>query len=365
MARFVSTAWVPRGSAEFEAGAALRVHAKAGRATPAHPMHVYVLEGYDVLEEAYVAHLCEANIHLYDATAVTAELLKAYEALNVIATPYNVRCFIRWFAIEQLCPGERVVHVDLDLFFRPDLDAMNIILAECEGTFGSPCITVATPEWLRIYREVIGRLISDRAGLEIELGHGGTVHRRNIASDQDLTIALERNGNMLPKSMRGLDDWAVVNNPLYLPHALGMPTVYSAGDRFGGKPVLYWHLQNDFAEYLSRFAAIQTFRHPWQKDDTKARLGFPDFRLNPSAEVLAFNLLRMQVQQKLQQRWQNETALSLPHSGNFIDLIHTRAWVANAFVIEDRFREIFSPEWWWDEARFAAAETAASPVYPY
>jgi hypothetical protein len=363
MTRFVSTAWVPRGSAEFEAGAALRVHAKAGRATAANPMHVFVLEGFDVLEEPYVAHLREANILLHDATALTAEILKDYAGLNAIATPYDVRCFIRWFVVQQLCPGERLIHFDLDLFFTPDLDAMARILVGCEGTFGSPCLTVATPEWLSTYRDIIGRLIVDRDGLEAELNHGGTVHRRNIASDQDLTMALERHGNILPGGLQGLEDWAVFNNPLYAPHALGRPVTYTPDDRFGGKPVLYWHLQNAFADYLSRFASIRTFPHPWQKADTTVRLGFPDFRLNPSAEVLAFQLLRVQAHQKQQQRWLQETALSLPHSGNFIDLIHTRAWVANAFIIERRFRELFSSDWWWDEAGFAPSEPPAAYAY--
>jgi hypothetical protein len=352
MTRFVSTAWVKKGSAEFEANVALRVHAGARRPTPANPMHVYVMEGYDVLEEPYVAYLREANIHLHDATAVTAEVMKTYEGLNQIASPYDVRCFVRWFVIERLCPNERLVHFDLDLFFAPDLDQMNTILAGCEGTFGSPCITVATPEWLRVYREMVGRLLTDREAFETELGYGGTVHRRNIASDQDLTMALERRGGVLPKSMDGLQDWAVFTNPLYAPRHLGSPIVYSAGDRFGGKPALFWHLQNDFADYISRFAAIKTFRHPWQTAETKVKLGFPDFRLNPSAEVLAFHMLRGQAQQKLHYRYLAETALTMPYTGDHFDLMFTRAWVANAFVIEGRFREIFSHDWWWDSNGF-------------
>jgi hypothetical protein len=363
MTRFVSTAWVPRGSAEFEAGAALRIHAKAGRATAANPLHIYVLEGYDALEEAYRAHLRDANILLYDATALTADILHTYRALNDIATPYDVRCFVRWFVVQQFCPGERLIHFDLDLFFTPSLDEVHDLLAGCEGTFGSPCLTVATPEWLRVYREVVGRLITDREGLQAELDHGGTVHRRDIASDQDLTMALERRGGILPRRIEGLQDWAAFTNPLYAPHALGRPVTYTPGDRFSGRPVLYWHLQNAFAEYLSRFASIQTFRHPWQTAETKVKLGFPDFRLNLSAEVLAFHLLRVQAHQKQQRLWAQETALSLPHSGDLIELIQTRAWVANAFIIEGRFRELFSHDWWWDEAGFAPAKPAAP--YPY
>jgi acetyltransferase-like isoleucine patch superfamily enzyme len=355
MTRFVSTAWVARGSAEFESGAALRVHAKAQRATAAHPMHIYFLEGLERLEEPYVAHLRDANIHLHDASAVMSEVQSAYAALNQIANPYDVRCFVRWFIIERLCPGERLVHFDLDLFFKTDLSEMATILAACEGTLGSPCLTIATPEWLRIYRQMVDRLISDRGGLEQDLQYGGTKHRMNIASDQDLTQALERRGGILPQSSQGTESWAIITNPLWAPQEVGRPTVYTPNDRFGDRPVLYWHLQNGFSDYLSRFASLKLFPHPYMGNN-KFRLGNPDFMIEPSAENIAFHRLKIQAYQRLQSRWLHETALSMPHSGNEFDIVQTRAWVANAFIVEGRFREIFTRDWWWDPDGFVAAE---------
>ncbi|WP_404710962.1 acyltransferase [Sphingomonas sp. MMS24-J13] len=374
MTRFVSTAWVERGSAEFEAGAALRVHATARRATPEQPLHIYVLAGYDKLEEPYLAHLRAAHIHLYDATTVMADVTEEYLALNEFANPYNVKCFLRWFVIERMCPGERLIHIDLDLFFRPDLNEVSRILAECEGTLGSPCITIATPEWLRVYRVMVDRLISDRPALEAELDFGGTTHRRNIASDQDLTQALERRKGILPQTLRGIGNWAILNNPLWGPQVLGRPTTYTSDDDFGGKPVLFWHLQNNFADYLARLALIQTFPYPRQ-EDAKVRLAYPDFHLSRSPENLAFYLLKVQGGYvRLQQRWRDETAMTLPNTGNQFELLFTRAWVAQAFIVEGRFREIFSDDWWWDETAFVKAspseiaekqnETAAAPTLP-
>jgi acetyltransferase-like isoleucine patch superfamily enzyme len=359
MTRFVSTAWVTRGSAEFEAGAALRVHALSGRATEAHPMHVYMLEGYGSLQASYIAYLREAHIHLHDASAVMAEVMHEFAALNEIANSYNVRCFVRWMVVERLCPGETLVHLDLDLFFKPNFDEAAAIFAGCEGTFGSPCITVATPEWLRIFRETVGRLISDPAALLAELAFDGTPHRQKIASDQDLTQALERRGGILPQHIQHVrKDWAILVNPLWGPQAVGKPTVYSGDDHLGGLPIMFWHLQNSFADYISRFALIQIFPHPWQKADTKVRLGLPDFRINPSAEEMAFHMLKMQAFQKLERYWRDETALTMPISGDVFELIHTRAWVANAFILEGRFREIFSPDWWWEADGFVKPEPA-------
>lgn len=194
-------------------------------------------------------------------------------------------------------------------------------------------------------------MLIDRADLQKMLKYEGTAFRQVIASDQDLICALENAGELPTQDLDHLyAEFAIFINPLWpYRHKPADPmtwTTVNGKDLIGNKPVLFWHLQNDFSNYLARFALVSHYSR--LKKYLPVRLNLPFLELSPSAENFAFKAL-------------NDIALkqifaTLKSSGDINSLgplqFFSRSRVSNWFVEEHQGRELFSKSYWWEDNVF-------------
>ena len=358
--QIVSTAWISGNVAEFEASCCLNTHAALALASESVPFDIYILRGYEKLTEEFTRPLAKAHIRLHDLGDLAKAYLERYAKLFELLGPgqgniYEVFCFLRWLILEDALAGEAFLHIDLDLFFQMPFDSVAAEFAGLSGTFGSPCLTaVGSPHWLTTYREALDDMVADRAAFQSAVGYGGNEFRRDISSDQDLVSALELAG-LLPR--RGLaslfERYQVFINPIWpyqdkpavpLAHA-----IVDGLDTIGGKPVLFWHLQNNFADYLSRFAMISDYDQTWLKTFLPVKLNLPFIQLAPTAENFAFQALRELAWDRIRD--------VLARSGSVHELgrekYFARTWVSEWFIQQKKGRALFSPACWWEDGVFA------------
>ena len=358
--RIVSTAWVSGNVDEFEASCCLNTHAALALASKAVPFDIFILQGYEKLTEDFTRPLANAHIRLHDLGELADTYLKQYEKLFELLGPdqgniYEVFCFLRWLILEHALAGEAFLHIDLDLFFQMPFDVVATDFAGLSGTFGSPCLTaVGSSNWLTTYRKALNDMIADRASFQAAIGYAGNEFRRDISSDQDLVSALELAG-LLPR--RGLvtlfERYQVFINPIWpyqnKPDVPLVHEIVDGLDTIGGKPVLFWHLQNNFADYLSRFAIVSDYGQTWMKAFLPVKLNLPFVQLAPSAENFAFQALRELAWDKIRE--------VLARSGSVHELgrerYFSRTWVSEWFILQKEGRGLFSPVYWWEDGVFA------------
>jgi len=358
--RIISTAWIPGSLQEFEAHCALPVHEMLGYGHGSTPLDIFILAGMEKLSEDFIARQSQLGIKFHDATALTAKYVEAYGGLIGQLTAsqgalYELYCYIRWLVVEEILQGEPFVHVDLDLFFQKPLDEISRLFTGVTGTFGSPCLTaVSDLSWLSAYKGALDSLLTDRPGFQASLGYGGNEFRSDISSDQDLVHALEVR-DMLPRI--GIDElaesYSIFVNPLWpymkaKPEAARLFEVVDGVDMIGNKPVLFWHLQNNAADYLSRFAVLENYKQSWLSEYLPCKLGLPFIQLNPTAENFAFQALRDHIWPKIAEQ---VTAGRSVHDLGF-EKFFSRTWVSEWFIVQKGGRGLFSSAYWWEDGVF-------------
>ncbi len=358
--RLISTAWIPGSVADFEMHACLSIHAMRGAASASHPYEVFVLDGYEKLPDAYIEDLASNHVMLRDVGAETREVLNRFEGLQSLynagqGSQYETLCFIRWVVMRQVLAGESFLHIDTDLFFQESNAFICGLFEGRTGTFGSPCLTaVSDPAWLDQYEYALGRVANDRAAYQAEIGYGGNEFRKDISSDQDLVIAMEATGRLLISGMNELREfYQVFVNPIW-PYQSPPGRILKYEDLDGrdfidGKPVLFWHLQNNCADYLSRFVTLKNFQPTWLSEFLPQRLDFPFIQLKPSAENFAFLALRNLSWEIIHQK-QAAGPIDIDQFG--VEGFFARTWISRWFIIQRQGRELFSNAYWWEEGLF-------------
>lgn len=356
----ISTVWIPGSISDFEMHACLSIHGMRGGATASHPYEVFVLDGYEKLPDSYIQDLRQKHVNLHNVTKLAQSVLKRYEGLNSFYQPgqgayYETLCFIRWMVMKEVLAGQPFLHIDTDLFFQESNEHILNLFEGRTGTFGSPCLTsVWNQDWLTQYEDALNRMIADRKKYQEEIGYGGNEFRKDISSDQDLVIAMEQSGNIIVEKMKELNDThQVFVNPLWPypapPDHKFKYEFINDRDHINGKPVLFWHLQNNFADYLSRFVTLKNYSNSWMGDLLPQRLCFPFIQLEPNAENFAFQALRDLSWRIIHQR-QAAGPIGMDDYGS--EGFFARTWISRWFILQRQGRDLFSDAYWWQKDLF-------------
>jgi len=359
--KIVSTAWIPHTFSDFEMNACLRVHGQRNAATENHPYYIYILDGFENLDRRYIADLAERYVYLVDATEETSAIFERLRRDSNFYNPgqnfyYENLCFVRWLVLDRIMNDEPFIHIDTDLFFQDDNETISKLFTGRTGTFGSPCLTAVSDRmWLRSYSENLHLLFEDREAFQNSICYQGTGFRPNISSDQDLTVALEAAGRLPVHGMEELHErFQIFVNPLW-PYAASpsQPMTYEdieGRDYIGGKQVLFWHLQNNYANYLSRFATLKNYSQSWMSQYLPQKLCFPFIQMTPNAENFAFQALADLSYQVISEK--NKCGL-IDIAAYGPEAFFARTWISQWFVIQRQGRDLFTNDYWWENNIFS------------
>ncbi|MEO3474489.1 hypothetical protein AAFN86_21665 [Roseomonas sp. CAU 1739] len=357
----VSTAWIDASLEEFEFSVGLGLHADHGRASAAAPLRVVVLGGFDKITPAYAAHLAAGHVRIEDGTALLATWAARLPHISQRLNRYETLCFLRWPVLRDVMRGEAFVHIDLDLFLQPSFLGLTAALAGRSGTIGSPCfVAVSDPAWLDAWCDEIAAFDHDPGATEARLHRSGSAIPGRIGSDQQLLSALLR-ARALTRGDLGslLNDYAAFDNPLR-PRIRGgaMPIVpgrVDGIDHFGGRPVLFWHMQNNFAQFAGQYLMVESQLRD-RPDCPFPRLENSLARPWPTAQGIAFAALRGAIRREHRQQI-TAGALTLDRILRLVARTPTdfmsRAVATRHFVLRGEGRAMFSAERWWEPGVFA------------
>lgn len=356
--QIVSAAWINGTPEIFELEVGLGVHADHGRASAAAPLRVFVLEGFDRLPARYLARLREGHVELHDAAPLARALAPRLAGTAARLNRYETFCFLRWLVLREALAGEPFLHIDLDLFLQPAFTTVAAALAGRSVTSGSPCfVAISDRAWLDAWCEAIAECDRDPGDLARRLGYTGTPFRQHIGSDQNLLVALLKAGR-LPRGEAGplAESHALVNNPLHpgAPRA-GRPLRLERVDGIdllGGRPLLFWHMQNDFARHVGRRLLLG---HE-ARDRPVPRLPAQMPGVAPDAGMLAFDLLRRLAMERFRRDLAART-LDLERIAGLaargpLDYL-ARSVATRHFVLRGEARDLFTDAQWWREGVFA------------
>ena len=357
----VSTAWIDASLEEFELLVGLGLHAAHGRASAAAPLRVVVLSGFEKVTPAYAAHLAAGHVLIEDGTTLLATWQDRLPHIGERLNRYETLCFLRWPVLRDAMRGDAFLHIDLDLFLQPAFQQVATALAGRTATLGSPCfMAVSDRAWLDAWCDEIEAFDRDPEATEARLQWPGTPTRRRIGSDQNLLSALLR-ARTLPRGDLGpaLRDHAAFDNPL-TPRFPGAAAPIVANrrdgiDHFGDRPVLYWHMQNNFAQFVGHFLMVE--QHLRNRPDCPfPRLQNPFAQRCPTPETIAFGALRGAIRRE-HRRQIAQGVLKLDQILGLAARAPTdflaRAVATRHFVLQGEGRAMFTADRWWDAGIFA------------
>jgi hypothetical protein len=356
--QIVSTAWVNGTPEEFELAVGLGLHAPHGRASRNAPLRVFVLDGFERLPSRYREHLRSGHVEILDASPLVREWAPRLRGIAAHLNRYETFCFLRWPVLRAAMAGAPFLHLDLDIFLQPDLATVSIALENRTATRGSPCfMAISDRAWLDAWCEAILDFDRDPADMAAALNYAGTAFRSHIGSDQDLLKAQHEAGR-LPRGHFGALErsHAIFVNPLYPrfgnPGAPIRAEHVEDVDLFSGRPVLFWHMQNDFARYVGRhlLASRQADGRP------VPRLAAQVPGMTPTGETLAFEYLRSLAMERFRQDL-GQRVLDLDRilglvARSPLDFL-VRSVATRHFVLRGEARELFSSAQWWEPGVFA------------
>jgi len=356
--QIVSTAWISGTPEVFELEVGLGVHAQHGRAGAAHPLRVFVLQGFNRLPERYLARLREGHVLLEDAGAIAQSLAPRVAGIASRLNRYETFCFLRWLVLREVLAGEPFLHIDLDLFLQPDFAAVVGALSGCSFTSGSPCFLATSDRaWLDAWCEAIEAFDRDPDGLTRLLGYEGTAFRRHIGSDQNLLGALLKAGRLARGDAGPLGrTHALINNPLH-PGAPGKagPLRHErldGMDAIAGRPLLFWHMQNDFARHVGRHLLLAQEA----RGSAVPRLEAQAPGVAPTAGMMAFDLLRRLAMERFRRdlaaRVLDLDRLAVLFARGPLDFL-ARGVATRHFILRGEARELFTDAQWWQPGVFA------------
>jgi len=359
--QIVSTAWIDATLEEFELSVGLGLHAAHGRASAAAPLRVLVLDGFAKVTPAYAAHLATGHVLLEDASALLAASEARLPHLGQRVNRYETLCFLRWPVLREAMQGEPFLHIDLDLFLQPSFASVAAMLAGRSGTLNSPCfMAVSDRAWLDAWCAEIDTFDRDPDTTEARLQWPGTPTRRRIGSDQNLLNALLKAGALTPGNLGPLvHRYAAFGNPLTPRFRGAAPPIVASRrdglDHFDDRPVLFWHMQNNFAHFVGQFLLVehQLRNQPNAPVPRLQNLLGQGFQ---TPETIAFGALRGAVRREY--RRQIATGrLTLEHILGLVAHTPTdfllRAVAMRHFVLQGEGRTMFTADRWWEPGIFA------------
>lgn len=356
--QIVSTAWIDGSAEEFELKVGLGLHAPHGRASAAAPLRVFVLDGYQRLPASYRSYLRNGHVELLDAAPLARAWAPRLGSIAARLNRYETFCFLRWPVLRAALAGAPFLHIDSDVYLQPSLATVAAALQGRTANGGSPCfMAVSDSAWLDALCNTILAFGQDPDGTEAALGYAGNSIRRHIGSDQDLLQACQAAGR-LPRGDFGrlAETHALFINPLF-PRFGGASAPIVAEQRdgqdiFSGRPVLFWHLQYDFARYVGSYLAIRRVL----RDGAVPRVTAQVPGAAPTAEGTAFNMLRMvameQFRRELGQRVLDMDRIQHLVARSPLDFM-ARAVAGRHFLLRGEARELFSEKLWWERGVFA------------
>ncbi len=245
--------------------------------------------GYDNLSNDYKDSLKAVGFKIHDVSPIYDELEKQYPILSQKFSDYSKKTFLQWLVIDKFFDGEPIIDYDGDIVFNED---PKIIAEKLKGkTFilqGCPAFTVVSNrEWFRQYKHHLDLFTKDldgycekaweqRPGWEVtfKTRWAGSRFSKIFMHDQDLQSHLIHTGQLIQDNvediMFALQDYAVFENPLFI-HMYDDNFPFTCKRENGidyfiahrqdaekcvyKKKVLFWHMQNCFNFYLSKFIA--------------------------------------------------------------------------------------------------------------
>lgn len=251
--------------------------------------------------------------------------------------------------------------MDLDVFFERSFDFVWRMLGGINWAPGSPCLlSVGGGEWFDDYEEKLYQWLRDRGAFERQHNYTGNSFRLSVGSDQDFIALLRKNGYLrMSNDPSALSSYCIMQNPLFPPSRSDRkPLSFSNLDGYdiiGGREVLFWHLQNDFCNYVARYLEVEKSKNDWIGPYTEFRLGLPFIKLNPSAESYAFHFVRSLVHDRFRDdavagRISLKEVMSL--SGRRPGESFLRAAAARRFVVRREGRGLFTDARWWKPGVF-------------
>ena len=250
---------------------------------------VLFLEGFSLLSESYRERLSTLGYHLHDVECSYLRLKKRYTQLARFGD-YEEKCFLRWLAIRDFCGETPFVHYDADIAFNAtpeeieaDFAGLTFILQGCPAY-----ARVEDPTWLESYEIELNRFVAnieaysadawrhrpDFAAIARER-NGYLWERRILSSDQDLLEFLTLSGRVPhadAASVNRCRSTALFQNPLVIGRDAqdSFPLHYERNngiDYISGRKVAFWHMQNDFCNYLGYATFLDQLgirgRIPW------------------------------------------------------------------------------------------------------
>ena len=342
--QFATAAWIVDFES-FERSVGLSWQARRGFYTAVQPLHVLVLAGFEHLQPDYILQLRLGGVIITNMTMLVSRMESKYRQCLEFVNDYEFYCFIRWHIFDAFFDGQPFLHVDSDLFFALPMQDVARIFAGQTGTFGSPCLAaIANREWLECYKHHFAAFAADRSSFESAYQqHIPQDLRAYIGSDQDFVSVLERAGllaNQLPQSSIA-QDYAVFINPLFpylaRPETPRLLESSQTGDWISGQPVLFWHIQNDFSTYVSRYFFLKDM--VWDgspradaEQQVDMQIPSPYSKLAPHPASEAFIAI-----DRYFRHYQ-------PSDYNpFL-----RSYVYQRFLIQREGRELFCNRFWWE-----------------
>jgi hypothetical protein len=245
---------------------------------------ILFLEGLEDLGEGYREGLADLGYTLHDVSTVYREFERKYVPLMRFGG-YELKCFLRWPVIREYFGAIPIVHFDADIVFNATPE--ELVAAFCGLTFilqGCPAFSVISdPKWFDAYRRELDIFVADMEAYSayawskrcafascVKERNAAIWDRRILGSDQDLLqfATLDARIPHAPASaLKIRNPFALFQNPLCLGRDLDMPhpVCYkrSAGiDYFDGLKVAFWHMQNDFCDYLGHADFRNTLHIP-------------------------------------------------------------------------------------------------------
>lgn len=248
--------------------------------------HILVMDGFNKMSDAYKGELKDLGFHLHDVSAMYKSIEKEFLSLGDYSF-YALNTFLRWLVIDEFFKGEPTAYYDGDIVFNVDPAE---IAKKVEGlTFvlqGCPAFTVISDwSWFKQYKQELVEFLKDRDGYQKKAWQersdwevtfatkwAGSRAQEKFVHDQDFISHLIHTKKLvqdpIEKVMRALSDYVVFQNPLLIhSYNTDIPYTYSRENGIDylsyarsdlpdvtyKKPVLFWHMQNCFNFYMSKY----------------------------------------------------------------------------------------------------------------
>jgi hypothetical protein len=355
--RILICAWCNTDEKKFESAVPLQfIGLRNQRLGYSNKIDILFLDGYSKLGDSYKNSLQELGFELHDCHKIYTKISKKFSSLNQFGD-YEKKCFLRWLVIDEYFSGEPILHFDGDIVFNEDpvvlKEKLNDRTCVIQGCPAVACI--CSKQWFEIYRTELSLFAKSinvysegawnlREGYEITriTKWSGDRDRKVISSDQDLISHLIHRDLIIQDRPDSILDvmhfYIIFENPLYIHshNSEKLPLRYSRIndiDFLNDKKVAFYHMQNNFCVYLSRYINLRRILNAF-----KLRLPNPlesfvdDFESQPLYQI---------VDRVAHSRYGKKLYREL-----------SRLEIYQYFFEDSSFKEVFNNEIWWKKKIF-------------